>query len=225
MKAQGRVKRGMLETARWVRDGWIGWLAILVALLILIGLYCFLPIDLDRRLAIEGTLFQLIGLGCAANGIGRLRRYFNLEPVWKSFFKYVAKIRYIFISRPPINVSLQADLGAFDTFGGAVVVGSPPKGTPEEKMAWFETQIKELRFSIGAVDHKIGEVERNLTAAIKQEKLARETGEAKTEEKLKETTIGDWPLEIIGVAYLFVGIILGTVPTEIAQLMLRIGFS
>jgi hypothetical protein len=75
------------------------------------------------------------------------------------------------------------------------------------------------------LDNKIGEVARSLRAEIKQEASAREAGDVKTEDKLKETTIGDWQLEIVGLAYFCVGIILGTIPSLIADLMLWLGFS
>jgi hypothetical protein len=221
--ARGWVKRGTLEAARWVREGWIGWLAFLVALLILIGLH-FLPTDLDRRLAIDGTLFQLIGLGCAAFGIGRLRRYFNLEPVWKSILKYIIDLRYIVIARPANNLHLRPLTGVATLTGGAAIISTSPPGTVDEKIKWLEKKLNELQLSCAASGDEIGKAERKLRAEIKQEIAAREAGELKAADQLKETAIGDWQLEIIGVAYLIVGIILGTVPSEIAQLMLSIGF-
>jgi hypothetical protein len=85
--------------------------------------------------------------------------------------------------------------------------------------------VKDLFFSVDAVRNLTGEVERKLTAAIKQETAARDVGFAKIDNKLKETLVGDWQFAFVGLVYLFVGIILGTVPEEIARLMLCLGFS
>jgi hypothetical protein len=217
------VKRCASGAVIWFREGRIGWLALVIGLLLLIGFH-WLPLGIERRLAMEGMTFQLIGVGVSAFVIGRLRRYFKLDPILKSFFKYLAGFRYVFIARPPSNLTAAAMTGLSALVGTAVVY-APPTGTLEERLARVETQVRDLHLFVDAVRNLTSEVERKLTAAIKQETSARDAEFVKIDDKLKETLVGDWQFAFVGLVYLFVGIILGTVPEEIARLMLYLGLS
>jgi hypothetical protein len=92
------------------------------------------------------------------------------------------------------------------------------------RMVRHPLMVPPLHFHSGQGDKVTANV-RKLTAAIKQETAARDVGFAKIDNKLKETLVGDWQFAFVGLVYLFVGIILGTVPEEIARLMLCLGFS
>jgi hypothetical protein len=57
-KAKGCVSRAVV----WFREGRAGWLALVTGLLPLV-VFDWLPLGLERRLALEGMIFQLIGVG------------------------------------------------------------------------------------------------------------------------------------------------------------------
>jgi hypothetical protein len=78
---------------------------------------------------------------------------------------------------------------------------------------------------LNAVRNLAGDVERKPAAAIKLETSARDAGFAEVDNKLKETLVEDWQFAFVGLVYLFVGIVLGTIPEEIARLMLCVGLS
>jgi hypothetical protein len=223
MSAVSSVKRCISGAVIWFREGRIGWLALGIGLLLLVGFHS-LPLGIERRLALEGMVFQLIGVGVSAFVISRLRRYFKLDPVLKSLFKYLADVRYVFISRPPHIISAKPFEGSGALFAQATLIETST-GTPEERLARVERQVGDLRFSVDAVRDLTAKIERKLEADIKQETSARDAGFARIDDKLKEMLVGDWQFAFVGLVYLFVGIILGTVPAEIAQLMLCLGFS
>jgi hypothetical protein len=214
-------KRCAWEVVRWVQQGRIGWLGLTVGLLLFVVLHRILPLELERRLAWEGMIFQLVGLGLAAIGIGKLRRYFKLDPVLKSILRYFADFRFVFIARP-LKARSQSAGGALV---GAPVLYTPPTGTLQERLSLVEGQGKSLQLSLGDLRNKLTEVERGHIAAIQQEASMRQAGDTTGEVKLKETATGDWPLQVVGLCYFGVGIILGTVPADIARLMLCAGFS
>ncbi|HEY5063824.1 MAG TPA: hypothetical protein VIJ04_03195 [Xanthobacteraceae bacterium] len=184
----------------------------------------WLPLRIERRLALEGLLFQLIGVGVSAFVIGRLRRSFKLDPLLKSFLRYLADVRYVFIPRPPIKATASSAIG-FATSIATAVAHAPPTGTTEERLRLVEKNVRDLQSALGAIRHSVGDVENRISNAIKQETLARDAGLTKIDNRLKETVVGDWQFAIVGLVYLFVGIILGTVPDEIAHLTQSLGFS
>jgi hypothetical protein len=118
MSAASRMKRIASAAVAWVREGQTGWWAFVIGLASLVLLDWILPFDLERRIALAGVIFQLAGVVITAIGIGRLRRFFKLDPVLKSFLKYLSDARYIFISRPPIVVTAETFEGGGDMFGG-----------------------------------------------------------------------------------------------------------
>ena len=112
------------------------------------------------------------------------------------------------------------------TMVGTAVVTRRRLEHPKERLARVEEQVRDLRLSVDAVGNLAAEVEHKLAAAIKhQETSARDAGFARVDDKLKETLLGDWQFAFVGLVYLFVGIILGTVPEEIARLVRCSGLS
>jgi hypothetical protein len=224
MSAASRLKRGLGEAATWFRNGRIGWWALVIGLVSLTLMCRFLPFELEHRLAVIGTVFQLVGIAVTGIGIGRLRRHFNLDPVIKSFLKYFYDIRYIFISRPPISISANLFQDS-DVILGTTVIPAPPTGTDDQRLTRLEQKVKDLYAAVGAANNKINEVARDLRAEIKQEASVREAGDVKGEGKLKQTVVGDWQLQLIGLAYFCVGIILGTIPGLIIKAFHYLGLA
>ncbi len=223
MRAIFRMKLYVLQAFYWLREGKVAWLALLFGVVLLIG-SVWLPLGIKRRLALDGTVFQMVGVGMSAFVISRLRRSFELDHLLQSFVQYLADARYIFVSRPPVSVTSAVKIENFVSVGKAVTY-APLTGTVEEKLAQVEEGLGRLRSSLDAVHSRVEEIERRFTTAITQETSARKTGLEKIDDKLREAMVGDWQFALVGLAYLFVGIVLGTVPGEIARTLLWLGLT
>jgi hypothetical protein len=204
------IKPHLVQAYYWLREGRVAWLALVFGVVLLIGL-CLSPLERMRRLALAGMVFQLVGVGVSALVIGRLRRTFGLERITKGIAKYFMDARYIFICRPPIHANAAGKIGEFVQVARAVTYAQPT-GTVYARLSEVENQMRNLRSSLDTVSNGLADVEQKLSAAITKERSARDAGLAKIDNKLKAAMVGDWQLAFVGLAYLLVGIVLGTLP-------------
>ncbi len=209
------LRRSVSEARRWfsaTKLFWI-WLALTVAILVF---FYFLPgSSLQSRVRWAGALFEFLGISAVVISINRARRSFGRSSVLRGMWIRLKEFRFIFVRRPPINVTLNETLQPFDTFFSATVTNSLPS-TTEERVAELERKFTRLEKSVGNLDQRIVDQGRELRAAIKSEIAQREAGDRAVGDRLEEGLIGDSYLELAGVSYLFLGVIMANLPAEVA---------
>ena len=75
--------------------------------------------------------------------------------------------------------------------------------------------MEEVRVDLNKTSARTDEVERALTRDLKREQQARREGDSQNARKLEEAVIGGVHLEAAGVAFLWLGVVCGTIPNEV----------
>jgi outer membrane murein-binding lipoprotein Lpp len=137
---------------------------------------------------------------------------------------WLGDFRFIFFHRPPINLSANLLEGAAAMAGVGTVVVSTSK-TTEERIAQLEKQVSELQANFGTLDQKVDQQKQELRAEIDREASARQAGDQGIGKKVEEGMIGDSALEVAGIVYVCLGLIMAHLSDEVAQVLSWFGLT
>lgn len=161
-----------------------------------------------------GMAYQIVGIAYVAVGLNKARIYFERPGLFKAMLLWVYDARFMIIRRPPINISAHFE-GASAAMQAGLVVGTVFGGTMEERVSRLEKFMEEVRVDLNKTSARTDEVERALTRDLKREQQARREGDSQNARKLEEAVIGGVHLEAAGVAFLWLGVVCGTIPNEV----------
>jgi hypothetical protein len=218
------IKRGASEAHRWVLGGNTVWLVLLLAAAIFIVFY-LMPFALDKRVRWAGTLIELIGVTAVWISIERARFLFGKSSVFRGALTWLGEVRFIFIRRPTVNLSASAFLGLGTSIATAVVRAHCQPKTAEERIDQLEKEMKGLRDSFEKVKQKIDQQKQELQAQIDREAAARQAADQGVSKKVEEGLIGDSPLELAGVFYVCLGLLMAHLSEEVAHFLTWFGLS
>ena len=222
-KLASYVSRSASETCRWFRSGdtfWI-WLAVTVAILVI---FYEVPGKLPDRVRWAGAVFEFLGISAVVIGINRARRSFGKPSMLQGMWTWLGEFRFIFFRRPPITGTMNITMGVDSAVFAGAVVHSAPRPI-EERIARLEKQALEMEANLGNLDRKVDQQKRILMEEINKEAAARRIGDESANKKLEESMIGDSPLELAGVFYLYLGLIMVHLSTEVAMGLDWLGFT
>jgi outer membrane murein-binding lipoprotein Lpp len=217
------IKRSASETYRWFRVGDTFWIWLAATFIILVAFY-LLPYQLPDRVHWAGTLFEFMGVISVVISINRARFLFGKPSVLRGMWIWLGDFRFIFFHRPPINLSANLLEGAAAMAGVGTVVVSTSK-TTEERIAQLEKQVSELQANFGTLDQKVDQQKQELRAEIDREASARQAGDQGIGKKVEEGMIGDSALEVAGIVYVCLGLIMAHLSDEVAQVLSWFGLT
>lgn len=202
--------------ARWIGDPREFWLFALVVSAV-VGLAFLFPIPLVDGLRYAGLTLQVWGVGTVIRGLRDRGRLFNKPSLVASTRAWIRR----FPQYKPRSVTLSAScVGSASAFGSVDAVvwrGYHETDSLEQRFQALaenlETVTKELSRVSTGLERRVGEV-REL---LQREQTARAEEVSKIHGKLAELGAGGLHIELVGVAWLIAGIVLATVPAEIAQ--------
>ncbi len=213
----------------WFRDGKPLWRWLFIANLIFWSAY-FFPVErfdfsaeFADRLRWAGMIFQFAGLATVVWGLNESRKLFNRQPIWKAACQWLGRIRFIFKPSRAVGRTF-----IFPVSGGLTMTGHAAAllvkgGTLENRVARLEAGQEDIKKDISTIRGEIADQTNKAYQRIDLEKSDRETGDQRSREQLETATIGGISLEISGLAYLSVGILLTSVPSELASLLQKLG--
>jgi hypothetical protein len=218
------VNRGAREASQWARKGTTFWKGLTLTLLILVVFYPF-PAQLADRVRWAGTLFELIGVGAVVISINRARLSFGKPTVLSSALIWLGEVRFIFFPRQPVALSaVSASAGIGLASGIALVVNRAPKST-EERLDQLEKELKEQQANLSKLDQKIDQQKREFQAYVEKEISALQADVSVVSKNLEERMIGDSPLEVAGIVYVCIGLVMAHLSEEVAWLLSRFGLT
>jgi hypothetical protein len=200
----------------WLAEARYTWLSLaVIAIALVISLR---PHTSEPVIRLTGLVLQLLGIGTVIWGISMTRALFG-HP------SFASKIK-AWLSRFPM---LRRDVVvAVDSITSRLSFGKPrvyethrsgPNPTIEARLDALEKNVTSVHERISQTQKEMDEEFQKTADAIKRETQSRQAEDKAIRDKLEATGIGGVHISAIGAIWLFVGIILSTAATEIAELL------
>lgn len=201
--------------ARVVADAWPVWLAI-AGILAALGLGSVVSVDLKGTIQGAGTLLEAFGLGTVAVGLRETRRNFGRPSMGAHARKLIDRIRSAFAV--PRTVSLQGTAAGHALASGELrlVKSAAPGAELERRVAALEENLARFRDEYDAKVVRILSEIAVVNANVEREAQARAAAQRKLAKSIEDFAVGGLSLEFVGLAWLFVGLVLASSPGWIA---------
>lgn len=168
----------------------------------------FFSSDVERAIRISGMLCQLCGLISVILDLYGVTKLFGITESVKRKLKQFPK--FAEVSKP---TNILASLGMLKcSMQGAHV--EQKAFTIEEKLMALESRFNQ---EIKDVKNQIQQVDYNQKQKFKQEKQERIQADKENRELIKDVSANNVFWGVVGVVWLFVGIVLASMPTEISH--------
>lgn len=217
------VKRSAFEACRWLRAGETFWKWLVVTLAILLVFYAVHG-ELPDRVRWAGSTFEFFGISAVVISISRARRSFGKPSVLGGIWICLRDFRFIFFRRAPITGTMNITLQSDSMVSVGTVVNRVTKST-EERVAQLEKQFTGLQTKLVNIDQKVDQNKRELRAELNKEAAERQAADHGVSNKLEESMIGESPLELAGVAYLYLGLAMTHLSPEVANVLKWVGLT
>lgn len=175
-----------------------------------------LPGTADDRVRYCGLALQVIGISIVAWGLRARRRLFNLHSLLDNLRGYLR--RFPRWGATPQTISVIGTGGVSVGGGGKVSfwIDVPPEASIEDRLAALEANVKSLKTEQAETAEELQEETRKRFEAVDSERRKRESAVIDIRSKLNTLGAGGLHLEWAGVFWLVLGVILATIPSEIA---------
>jgi hypothetical protein len=166
--------------------------------------------DIETEFRWAGMLLQLFALGIGIRSLIGLRKRFGLAPILPETWR---RFKLVFVKPPPLV--LRAGAISLGMRAAPATLTLTYDNLPlHKRIALLEADVKDIRKRLELVKTNLT---RDLeTARNEINARLREQGERTTqlERRFKDSQIGDWWLEAVGLFWLVLGGIVGSVPSS-----------
>lgn len=204
--------------SRVVADAWPLWLAI-AGILAALGLGSVLSVDLKGTIQGAGTLLEAFGFGTVAIGLRETRRSFGRPSIGAQARQWIERIRSAFSA--PRTVSLQGTGVGYSSASGELrlVKAAAPGSSLVQRVAALEENLSRFRDECDAEVVRIRSEIAVVNASVDREAQARAAENRKLAATIEKFAVGGLSLESVGLAWLFVGLVLASSPGWIAAFL------
>lgn len=213
----GRWVRALLH---WLVEAWRVWGPVLVIIIVLI-IISRLPLNqAEFWLRFCGFGFEVLGIGTVVLGLRDKQRLFNRPSLFED-------IRRWFARRPRWGAKkyapLVADAGiyAISDMSAKLSVwrGTSTEAPIEARLAALEANLITLREEQAGAAKEFWEATRKSNEAVDVERQAWESAVTALRVQLEGLGAGGLHIEMLGIVWLFLGVVLTTFPGEIAAVL------
>jgi hypothetical protein len=212
-----RVAAWVIELREWHNL----WLLLGGVVLCSLAAYFLFVGCVEQQVRYSGMFLELSGLALVARDLNKRAHMFKLSRPWD-----VA--RGWWDRRPRFRV---AQAAAFEVSGrGGVVLGGAavsasvslgPAPTLEQRVASLEGTVVGLQQQQDKLSGRLDDERRERHSALEAERSEREAGDMQARVSLKRVAGDDLGLEIVGLAWLLLGLVFSNTSQEIAKLLSR----
>lgn len=212
----------MRLTIRWqtlgavLRDAWPIWLFV-GGLIITCVVSNLLSKTRHDAVLYTGTMLQIFGLTTVAFGLRQMRRMFDRPSFKAAMLNWFRRLAAAFTSPEPISLQLSG-VGSMTAVGDLRVVVGPKSGaTLDERVSILEKNLTVLRDELDAKLQMVGRELGTVKESIEYESQKRGAADEKTARKIEEMAVGGLHLEWVGLFWLYLGVMAGSIPDVIAE--------
>ncbi len=186
----------------------------LIILLILSPIFLFIIGVTEPRIRYLGLFLQIVGLVIVAQGLLNIWSKFDRPGLWATIKEGWARGPWHVRTR---YVELAGTSNSMSSGAGYITTGVRPDASPEERLAALEENVNQLHKDFANLAGRFDTEGAKLHEVIKQEQDQRESTDEDIKSTLEDLAVGGLHLEAVGLVYLIFGLILATIPGEIAS--------
>lgn len=215
------LSRARRESVRWLHEGMNLWIFMLVTAFIL-AVFWLLPGELPSRTRWAGTAFEILGVASVVVGIERFRSDLGKPRIIQAAKSWFSSLRYIFIARPPLQASVTPGTIAMTAQALPPVV-LVDGGSIEQRLDNLEKRMLSVQQDINRIDVRINDQRVEVAKKIASEAEERRSAIEDLRNHLEDGLLKDNSLEVAGVAFLLVGLLLANLSNEAAAAFACLG--
>lgn len=202
----------------WLAEAWPFWIgAIGVVTACLLGGLGATTADDQVRYA--GMVLQVLGVGTVAVGLSSARRLFGRPSIWQRITAWVRRVPEVI--RPKAQVvkgRLSAELPRLEGEGSGFVI-SQADGPVEARVEELERAVEAIRHRMSSQKQALSQKVAHVRAGLDEESVGRMESDHEILRKLEEFSVGGVHLEIVGLLWIVLGVVLATIPREVLSLL------
>ena len=209
------LKPWLRGLARWLMEARRAWFPLVVVALVLFAA-SLVPVPVADRIRYGGLVFQLLGILAVVSGLRNKRRLFNRPSLIEHVRRWLTR-RPRWGARPQV-VGAAAMLSASASVSAKASVwrGAKTDAPVEARLAALEANLLTLREEQTETAQELRQSARRTDEAVISERRARESAVTLLRSQLEGFGVGDLHVEMIGAFWLVLGVVLATIPSEIA---------
>lgn len=213
-----RLWQWVCAIARWIWEVWRGWgsIALIVAI---VFTTMSVAKTLDDGIRFAGMILQILGVVTVAIGLRDKRQTFERPGLIQIFRTWVSRFPRYTPKPQVISVQGVASASAVGSAYGLGWHGLPKDATVDNRFAILEKNLDIVKRLALDTQKQAQEEQAKAASRLEEERCERETADRALSAKLENFGIGNLHLEVAGVFWLIVGIVLGTAPSEMAAIV------
>lgn len=170
----------------------------------------------EATIRITGMVLQLLGIGTVAWGIHTTRKEFGHPSIFIVWHQRLS--RFPFFGKRVVTITADIKLPSMGGTGrGHGSVSAGPGATIEARVQALEENLQIVHDRVSQTQNEMDQRFRKYSEALKQEEQVREKEDQNIRAKLEATETGGLHISAMGAFWLFVGVIMSTVPVELAK--------
>lgn len=170
----------------------------------------------ESMIRITGMILQLLGIGTVAWDINSTRKEFGHPGVLKVWHQRLR--RFPLFGKQAVTGTCDATLPALTgSVRGRKSVSAGPEATNEERIQALEDNLRIVHDRVSQTQNEIDQGLRKYSEELTLEKQVRIQEDKKIHAKLEATETGGLHILGMGALWLFQGVIMSTVPAELAK--------
>jgi len=198
----------------WLKEVRYFWLTLFVLFISL--LIILMPETNELRIRITGLTLQLFGMSTVVLGIRMTRQFFGHPGFIETAIQWLRR----FPTRRPVitaEVAIEIPMPSLSAFAHQWT--NPSDESPEARLTALEANLNIVNERVTQVHNLHDQDIRNIEHLLHLERITRENQNQEIRRTVELTETGGLTISLMGLVWLIFGIIMSTIPNEIANLL------
>lgn len=188
------------------------WVAVLIPVAIALFAWHALP-RWESRLRISGLFLQVAGVLTVAKGLHDTRKLFGRPSLRQHAVRWFKQFPRFGVDTP-MAVGSGSGSSTGSSIGSAMILPGPAASL-EERVASLAQELIRTSGLVQETRQRLAEESRDRGREIDSERCERRSGDERVRQLIEEAAAGGLHLELTGVVWLLLGVVLSTAPNEI----------
>jgi hypothetical protein len=171
---------------------------------------------LETRIRLTGLFLEVLGICTVVYGINQNLKLFVADNLWKRIQKRFERFPKL-VENHRVIEGLLSCATASDSASAFITCGPGPNSSLEYRITRLEEQFNQVSLQVHEYKIYTEKEFKKLSEALDAERRKREAMDNQIRYELKESAVGDFSTELMGIVWLIFGAISATAATELAN--------